>query len=158
MLDNMVQTPRPARLGCENARSKSLRKYPAAAQHRITPEPPHHNHEVDPPPRQWQVRYMPPIPALDTTGHCPTAGAGASTSRRTDTDRHTVSINGGVLDDKPFRNKIGWAKSLIHGADSFPNHPTASSICSKCESEPKIDPLFEVIGTAPGGDARSRLA
>ena len=32
MMDDMVQATRPARPGSENVRSKSLRKYPAAAQ------------------------------------------------------------------------------------------------------------------------------
>ena len=136
MMDDIIQTTGPPCPRCENIRSKSLRKDPAAAQHGITPEPPCHNLDLYPPTSQRQIGNLPAVPALDSPGNCPTGRTGTSTGRRADTDRHTFSINRGVLDNKPIRNKVGGAKSLIHGADSFPNQPKSSSVCSKYESEP----------------------
>lgn len=138
MMDDMIQTTGPPCPWCENIRSKSLRKYPAATQHRIAPKSPHHHQQVYAPPCQRQIGYMPPVSALDSPGKCPTRGTGTTTGRRAETDRHTISIDGRMFDDKSFRNKVGGAKSLIHGADSFPNQPKASSVRSKYESEPLL--------------------
>jgi hypothetical protein len=88
---------------------------------------------------QREVSHPPPIPALNTPRERTTAGASTSARGGVNSYRHAFTLNGGTLDDIPRRNLAGRPKSLIYGMDSLKKQPTASPICSKPESESRLN-------------------
>lgn len=118
VLDDMIETIRPAGSRREDAVTKALREDLVAAENRIAPEAPDEDLELDASAAKREVLWSPVIPALDPLRDRPTIRTWTGAAGGPSLNNNTITFDCDPVDHQSHGNQAGWPKCLLHRADS----------------------------------------
>jgi hypothetical protein len=118
VLDNLIETIRPAGSRREDAITKTLGEDLPAAEDRIAPEAPDEDLELNASAAERKVLCSPVITALDPLRDRPTIRTRTGAAGGPSPDNNTIAFGRDPVDHQSCGNQAGWPKSLLHHADS----------------------------------------